>query len=308
MGPGARRNALDDHFNDWNHKKIVGLGKFLLERVKKAVDNMTTCRLELLETELGLPREAVGKWTREMELWELDDGNPNPFKIAEKHEGIFAIRGRLVEEASTAVVGDAADDVRGDLHAHKMVDMGMQLEQQQRDLAFDAGAVKLHATDRQKTALVERSNKLGRKVNEWLKIRESFAPVVARLRSQEDEARAAAVRLKPTPTVPVHATQLWLPSKLTTVKPPVAVKQSHARFEFELRVGSWASARCLGGAAPSAACPHRQISLQGPIRARCLVQHTRKDFHPERRRADTTNSGRISSRASGARQSRSNAA
>jgi hypothetical protein len=27
MGPGARRDALDDHFNDWNHKKIVGLGE-----------------------------------------------------------------------------------------------------------------------------------------------------------------------------------------------------------------------------------------------------------------------------------------
>lgn len=27
MGPGARRDTLDDHFNDWNHKKIVALGK-----------------------------------------------------------------------------------------------------------------------------------------------------------------------------------------------------------------------------------------------------------------------------------------
>jgi hypothetical protein len=35
----------------------------------------------------------------------------------------------------------------------------------------------------------------------------------------------------------VHATQLWLPSKLITVKPSVAVKPSHVRYEFELRVG-----------------------------------------------------------------------
>jgi hypothetical protein len=27
MGPGSRYNALDDHFNDGNHKKIVGLGE-----------------------------------------------------------------------------------------------------------------------------------------------------------------------------------------------------------------------------------------------------------------------------------------
>jgi hypothetical protein len=27
MGPGSRRDTLDDHFNDWNHKKIIALGK-----------------------------------------------------------------------------------------------------------------------------------------------------------------------------------------------------------------------------------------------------------------------------------------
>jgi hypothetical protein len=253
MGPGARRDALDDHFNDWNHKKIVGLGEFLLERAKKACNNMGTFRLELLETERGLPAEALEKWTREMELWEQElletEGglpaqagktqemkNPNPFKVDEKHEGLFAIRGRLAAEASTAVAGDAADDVRGDLHAYEMVDMGMQLEDQQRELAFDAAAVKLHATDRQKTTLLERSNKLGRKITEWLKIRESFTPMVARLRMEDDQARAVAARLQPTPALPVHAVKLWLPSRLAGT-PTADVKMSHARYEFALRVG-----------------------------------------------------------------------
>lgn len=27
MGPGSRRDTLDDHFNDWNWKKILGFGK-----------------------------------------------------------------------------------------------------------------------------------------------------------------------------------------------------------------------------------------------------------------------------------------
>lgn len=27
MGPGNRRDTIDDHFNDWNHKKRIGLGK-----------------------------------------------------------------------------------------------------------------------------------------------------------------------------------------------------------------------------------------------------------------------------------------
>jgi hypothetical protein len=82
----------------------------------------------------------------------------------------------LATAAATARVGDTEDDVREDLHASEMIDMGLHLEAQQRDLASDAGAVKTHATDRQKTALLERSNKLGRKLAEWMKIRESFTP------------------------------------------------------------------------------------------------------------------------------------
>lgn len=34
MGPGSRRDTLDDHFNDWNHKKIIALGK-LSQSAKK---------------------------------------------------------------------------------------------------------------------------------------------------------------------------------------------------------------------------------------------------------------------------------
>lgn len=27
MGPASRRETIDDHFNDWNHKKVIGFGK-----------------------------------------------------------------------------------------------------------------------------------------------------------------------------------------------------------------------------------------------------------------------------------------
>jgi hypothetical protein len=28
MGPASRRETIDDHFNDWNHKKVIGLGEY----------------------------------------------------------------------------------------------------------------------------------------------------------------------------------------------------------------------------------------------------------------------------------------
>jgi len=29
MGPGARRDTIDDHFSDWNWKKVIGMGTVL---------------------------------------------------------------------------------------------------------------------------------------------------------------------------------------------------------------------------------------------------------------------------------------
>jgi hypothetical protein len=53
---------------------------------------------------------------------------------------------------------------------------------------------------------------------------------------EDDEARARAARLQPTPPLPVHAIKLWLPLKLAT-SPGVQVKPSHAHYEFELHIG-----------------------------------------------------------------------
>ncbi|KAK7044331.1 CxC2 domain-containing protein [Favolaschia claudopus] len=225
MGPGARRDALDDQFNDSNHKKIIGMGKSLLEKIQKAVPNMTQHRLELAEAERGLPSDEVEKWRAEMEAWELDAANPNPFKLTEKYEGMQAIRGRL---AVAAAEDQDEDDVRGDLHAHEMVVMGMNLEEQQRQLAFDAGLLKTHTTDGQKTGLLERSNKLGRKITQFLKI----PPI----RAADDVSRTKTDKPEPTPALPVPNIKLWLPSALAAL-PSVTVKLTHARCEFELRVG-----------------------------------------------------------------------
>ncbi|KAJ7073553.1 hypothetical protein B0H15DRAFT_792741, partial [Mycena belliarum] len=234
MGPGSRRDVLDDHFNDWNHKKIVALGRTLLERVKKAVGEMVDKQRDLVESEASLPSETLEPWKKATEMWELDPTNPNPFNVAEKHDSLQAIRGRIAEETKNAVEGDLADDVRGDLHASEMIAMGMQLEQQQRALTADIGALKLHATDGQKTTMLERGNKLRRKIANWIATQTDFQPALASLRAAEDQARAKAARSQPTAGIPVHSISLWLPSK-QMAHPGTAAKETHARYEFDMR-------------------------------------------------------------------------
>ncbi|KAJ6494502.1 hypothetical protein C8R45DRAFT_1135355 [Mycena sanguinolenta] len=234
MGPGARRDVLDDHFNDWNHKKIIALGRVMLERIQKAVAQMMEKQEELVETEASLLPEIVQRWTAAMQLWEGDETKPNPFDGKERHASLQAVRGRIAEEAKDAVEGDGADDVRGDLHVAEMLAMGMRLESQQRDLASDAAALKAHATDGQKPTVLERGNKLRRKVATGIKLQTEFQPDVARFRERDDLARAQAARMQPTAGMPVEALELWLPSKQART-PGTTVKLTHACYEFDMR-------------------------------------------------------------------------
>ncbi|KAJ7251255.1 hypothetical protein C8J57DRAFT_1078120 [Mycena rebaudengoi] len=236
MGPGSRRDTIDDHFNDWNWKKTIALGSAMLTKIKKAAPEMVEKRLALDELVTTLPPAAVVEWKQQIELWEMDSSKPNPFQTTQKHESMQAIRARMAVTAQGAVEGDETDEVRGDMHVSEMIAMGLQLEEQQRALKFDKAALKTHSTDAQKTTMQERTNKLRRKIVGFGDLQLSFCPEVARLRAAEDQARARAAVLQPTAGVEVYEMELWLPSKMSRT-PGVERNRSLAAYEFDLRKG-----------------------------------------------------------------------
>jgi hypothetical protein len=189
MGPGSRRDTIDDHFNDWNWKKTIALGQTMLTKIKKAAPEMVEKRLALDELVMTLPPTVVVEWEKQIELWEKDASQPNPFQTKQKHESMQAIRARMAVSAQDAVEGDEMDEVRGDLHVSEMIAMGLQLEEQQRTLKFDKAVLKTHSTDGQKTTMQERTNKLRRKIVGFGELQLPFCPEVARLRAAEDQAR-----------------------------------------------------------------------------------------------------------------------
>ncbi|KAJ7270337.1 hypothetical protein C8J57DRAFT_1435473 [Mycena rebaudengoi] len=236
MGPGSRRDTIDDHYNDWNWKKIIAMGPMMLAKIKKAAPEMVEKRLALDEMMATLPPAAVGEWTTGIELWERDSSKPNPFQTTQRHESVQAIRGRMAVAAQEAIEGDDTDEVRGDVHASEFIAMGLQLEEQQRTLKFDKAALKTHKSDEQTTTMQERTNKLRKKVVGYGDQQVAFSPEVARLQAAEDQARAQAAAMQPTAGVEVHEMELWLPSKMART-PAVESNRGFARYEFDLRIG-----------------------------------------------------------------------
>ena len=110
-----------------------------------------------------------------------------------------------------------------------------------RILRFDASATGLHPTDAQRTAMVERTSKLRRKIFAWRDIQAMFFPVVESLRKLEDAGRARAAGSQPIPGVKVHEIALWLPSALKRRAGGASAEDGCTdeilMYEYRMRVG-----------------------------------------------------------------------
>ncbi|KAJ7150169.1 hypothetical protein C8R43DRAFT_1128212 [Mycena crocata] len=249
MGPGARRDCLNEHFNDWNWKKIIAFGRMMLKKIRKAVPEMVATKdaLDDMEKSLRAARvegeeEAVVAWTKMCELWEDDPTKPNPFETLEKDDHLAKVRRELAEEAANRAAEDKEDqgDVVDEMHVTEMIAMGLQLEEHQRTLAFDMADMGQHPTDDQRRGMIERTSKLRRKIESWMKQQERFIPRCKWLRRWEHQARVRAARTQPCPGVKVQNISLWLPSAM--MKQPRAKHRSDVtkevqKFEYRLRVG-----------------------------------------------------------------------
>ncbi|KAJ7114174.1 hypothetical protein C8R43DRAFT_1091380 [Mycena crocata] len=215
-GPGSRRDALDAHFNDGNHKKNISLGRVMLKKVTDGVPVMVEMRKAFTEMEASLSAEALGAtvspvaaWTKMAELWEEDVNKPNPFEMLRKDDHLAKVRHDLaVEAAAREEAGkDDAGAVRDGMHITELIAMGLQLEEQQ--------ATGAHPTQNQSRVMVERTSKLRRKIGSWIKIQ---------------------------PGVQVYEMTLWLPSNV--MKLPGAARRSvpsllkeAMKHEYRMRVG-----------------------------------------------------------------------
>ncbi|KAJ7242248.1 hypothetical protein C8J57DRAFT_1557922 [Mycena rebaudengoi] len=252
MGPGSRRDHLDDHFNDWNHKKIVGFGRLMLRKMQEAVPEMAETKLALEDMEAALATEVVFTWTEMTEAWEESFKTPweevtkppNPFESSAKDTHLAKVRYDLAKEAAAREEAGTEDDdeVHGDMHVTECIAMGVQLEEQQRVLKADVASTGQHPTDDQRRVMVERTSKLRRKIlASWVDIQTQHFPSVARVREEEDRARMRAAKTQVIPGVLVHEMALWLPSALMN-RAGASQEESGCRasimeYEYRLRVG-----------------------------------------------------------------------
>ncbi|KAG2047663.1 hypothetical protein BDR06DRAFT_1029543 [Suillus hirtellus] len=200
MGPGSRCDTLDDHFNDWNWKKICAMVSynFALIEVQEHVNNLTNFKASLATDELA-------EWRKDIEAWEEDHSQPNPFEDramttmtqAAMHLALSTAEATEIERSNNVSLHD-------DILPSVLISSGLELEDQQRRLEFDAKVVGQHATDVQKGKLLQQVNALHQCIDTWGQVQLLYMCGISRLRSPDDIATEAKV----------HNINLFLPSSL----------------------------------------------------------------------------------------------
>ncbi|KAF8056174.1 hypothetical protein FPV67DRAFT_1432087 [Lyophyllum atratum] len=236
MGPGARRDTLDDHFNDWNWKKTLQFGPRLLKKLREAAPALVEHRAVLRDFVASLPSDVIERWQTEVDNWERDSWKPspppNPYKSSSKAKSERDVRLELAQElAAKEVPGDK--NAEHGHHATVMIANGLALGDEQYKLATDAAelSLNLHPTSKQLSSLLERSNQLRRKIAAWIEIQTLFLPEAARERAK------AAQKAGPNGVAGVKAEDidLWLPSALK--KEGIIVSDELQGYEWRLREG-----------------------------------------------------------------------
>ncbi|KAF8425381.1 hypothetical protein L210DRAFT_989728 [Boletus edulis BED1] len=107
MGPGHRHDTLKDLIGDSNWKKVIGLGKSILQKITEAVPEWNDHQDDLWEFEKSLSEcysTQLSKWQANFEAWEKDRLLcQNPFKVKSHAVTQALVRLQLaVEETNTS--------------------------------------------------------------------------------------------------------------------------------------------------------------------------------------------------------------
>ncbi|KAF8835627.1 hypothetical protein BDN67DRAFT_992388 [Paxillus ammoniavirescens] len=197
MGPGACRDALDNHFGDWNWKKITMMGdRSMLHKITEAVQTAKIHWQEFNELEKA-------------EEWKDDNTRANPFKS----------QVILLMQAATRLW--LAEEEAHDLQTQ--VDMSLHAEEQQSHLVADEAVLGLYATDIQKAKIVTQHNALQWRLVAWARVQLLYIPAIAALRATANDESSKMAKSEDY--------KLWLPSELS---PETACQRANTRARSAL--------------------------------------------------------------------------
>ncbi|KAG1741401.1 hypothetical protein EDD22DRAFT_786709, partial [Suillus occidentalis] len=233
MGPGSWRDTLDDHFGDFNWKKLTNLGESLLRKLKVAIPEHDQHQRDFHKfdnTLIAERPEEVSRWKIAIEEWEADMSMTNPFGATTTTMTQASVRLSLSQNEAEDLEHGVDHSLHSEISPTVLISTGIGIEEEQYRLRRDISALGAHSTDLQHSKIQDRMNTLQRKVEQWCQVQLLYMPLVSRIRTTHSSSSGTFEEK-------AHEINLLLPSELKQHTRDAVCDEQLCRFEWELHRG-----------------------------------------------------------------------
>ncbi|KAG1894399.1 uncharacterized protein F5891DRAFT_1130931 [Suillus fuscotomentosus] len=139
MGLGSRCDTLDDHFGDFNWKKLTNLGVSLLRKLKVTIPECDQHHHNFLEfdnTRIEERPEEVSRWKIAIEEWEADMSMTNPFGATTTTMTQASVRLSLSQNEAEDLECGVDHSLHSEISPTVLISMGIGIEEEHPALIY----------------------------------------------------------------------------------------------------------------------------------------------------------------------------
>ncbi|KAJ7030837.1 hypothetical protein C8F04DRAFT_1186481 [Mycena alexandri] len=221
MGPGARHDAIDDHWSFWNWMKLISLADTLRRRLDKAREQRVVQR-EAFKAFSAEQEDRVAEWKKMVEDYEEDGTNENPYEMKMKGLSEIEVRHQFQQEDEA----DARNKVpaKHKVTAKTFIVECLDVEEEQRRVRLQAELKKAQTTS-QEIDMGALRTKLIRRLDQLRDLQGTYSPAsIVALESRE----------APVGELPENE-PLFLPSALSEAERAAGCSEGLVDIEMLLR-------------------------------------------------------------------------
>ncbi|KAF9487343.1 hypothetical protein BDN71DRAFT_1485341 [Pleurotus eryngii] len=171
MGPGSRCDMLDNHFGDYNWRKISLMYTTLLRRMQEAIPMCSEHVSAFLEFSKSLPLESMKAFCQM--IWDFEAGK----SMTNPYETTLTTESQSKDVA--AITQDEALTIHTTISPSVFIHQGLDLEDQQARLANDAKVLGASATKQQRSQFIEHRSHLQHWIIAWCQLQSLYMPGVS---------------------------------------------------------------------------------------------------------------------------------
>ncbi|KJA16799.1 hypothetical protein HYPSUDRAFT_71075 [Hypholoma sublateritium FD-334 SS-4] len=239
MGPAARHNTLNDHWNGWNFRQLVGFRSLLGRKLKDAARMSRKQEDVFNQLSSTFSLEVIEKWEKMVQKWEDDPTAPNLYAEPRSTTTLQDVCLDLAKEDTLQAQGGQTSPTTVSLTG--FFTTAFELEDRQYLIKTEpqTAAKKVRRSTKRKVDIQDKQMILLQQINNWRQVQLVYTPYVAMLTINNLQAdENGQLRVQDVAGIPLHLPSTF-PSHIQEQEDMKVIFNKERRLRERVIQGLW---------------------------------------------------------------------